>query len=321
MDCRICGNKSDNRVHRAREMMFGTREEFDYIECSRCGTVQIAEVPDLAPHYPANYLSFGSQPIPASRSAIHRFAARAAGRYFTGGRDPVGKLVAEKKPGFTEHFAPSVREIPDLGLDSRILDFGCGNGHLLQTLHYFGFRNLTGADAFIAGDIEYPTGVRILKRALAALEPAYDVIMLHHSFEHLPEPQAALHEIKRLLAPDGCCLVRVPIVNDAWERYGTNWVQMDAPRHLFLFTERALKALAEEAGFRVEKVSYDSTDFQFWGSEQYVRDIPLVPEGGPGDIRPANIFAPEQLAEWSREATRLNAEGRGDAACFYLRHA
>ena len=52
ISCRICGNATGNRLHRAREMQFGTGEEFDYVECAGCGCVQIAEIPaDLQRFY------------------------------------------------------------------------------------------------------------------------------------------------------------------------------------------------------------------------------------------------------------------------------
>ena len=35
--CKICGNTDGNKIHAAREMLFGYREEFKYIECSKCG--------------------------------------------------------------------------------------------------------------------------------------------------------------------------------------------------------------------------------------------------------------------------------------------
>src|SRR5690606_716207 len=155
-----------------------------------------------------------------------------------------------------------------------------GAGRLLQSLNYFGFRDLTGADAFIERDIEYPSGVKVFKKPLSELTGPFDLIMLHHSFEHLPEPRDELAEIKRVRAPGGTCLIRIPVAAQAWKEYGTDWVQMDPPRHLFLYTEKAMRRLAEDTGFDVSDVTYDSTGFQFWGSEQYRRDIPLVPEGG-----------------------------------------
>lgn len=303
-------------------MMFGTRDEFDYLECGRCGTVQIVEVPDLSKYYPKDYYSLASAGAVAelTSSIQRRFAVREIGRYFVEGRGAIGRWAAGKRPWLAGHFPASLRE-PLLGLNfrSRILDFGCGAGELLRILHLFGFRALTGADAFIDGEIHHPEGITIHKLPLEQLEPAFDLIMLHHSFEHLPEPRKALTEIRRLLAAGGTCLIRIPVVNLAWAEYGTDWVQLDPPRHLFLYTERAFRSLAEECGFTVAKVTYDSEAFQFWGSEQYRRSIAMNdPQAYSGDIS-ASIFTAEQIAEWERKAEELNAEGRGDQACFYLK--
>lgn len=318
-ECRGCGNASGNAEHTAREMMFGTRDEFVYVECAKCGTLQIKEIPELAKYYPENYLSFNSE-TPVGRTAIHRFSARVIGQHFVAGRGFAGKLLSRMRPGFAGNFPAALRD-PELGLtfDSRMLDFGCGKGQLLQTLHYFGFRDLTGADAFIEGDIELPTAVRILKRPLSELEPAFDLIIMSHSFEHLPDPKAALRDAFRLLRPGGHLLITMPVINFAWEKYGTDWVQLDAPRHLYLFTERAFVDLAEDGGFSVASVRYESTAFQFWGSEMYRQDIQLIPEGAPGVIHPPDIFTDTQMTRWEREAARMNAEGRGDTATFILK--
>lgn len=57
--CRICGNAHQNQRFAAREMMFGSRDKFDYLECARCDCLQIEEVPaDLSQYYPANYYAF-----------------------------------------------------------------------------------------------------------------------------------------------------------------------------------------------------------------------------------------------------------------------
>lgn len=33
---RVCGNESGNKIHQAKEMMFGWRDSFDYVECAHC---------------------------------------------------------------------------------------------------------------------------------------------------------------------------------------------------------------------------------------------------------------------------------------------
>ena len=321
--CRICGNSENNREHQFREMMFGSRETFDYLECGACGTLQIIEIPDLSRHYPQDYYSLSSADgLYIGKHFRRRIAARFAGDYFMRGNNFPGKYLAEKKEWLRFNFPDSLRE-PLLEIDfrSRILDFGCGSGKLLQNLYFYGFRNLTGADAFIEKDIFYPNGIKIYKRRLGEINDKFDLVMLHHSFEHLPDPLETLQEIRRLLEKDKFCLLRIPVVNYAWEKYGKNWVQLDPPRHLFLYTEKSLRILAENAGFAIEKVVYDSEEFQFWASEYYAKDIAMnEPDWFKLNFN-ESLFTEAQFNEWKAEAKQLNAEKRGDQACFYLKKA
>lgn len=320
--CRICGNKDNNTVHRAREMMFGTRDEFRYLECAACGTLQLMDIPDLAAYYPADYYSLDpSEEILLNQKLSRRIAARFIGNYLVTGSGMIGRLLSEWRPLLAEQLPQWLGHFPKkVGFNSKILDFGSGSGKLLKTLRAFGFRNLTGADAFIEDDIRLK-GISIFKRSLEDLEPVYDVIMLHHSLEHLPDPKEALKQIARLLGTDGIALIRIPLVNYAWEKYGVKWVQLDPPRHLFLFTENTFHKIAEEAGLQVIKTVYDSEAFQFFGSEQYLLDIPVNDPRSFRGVDETSIFSQQQIDEWERKAGELNKEGRGDQACFYLRRA
>jgi SAM-dependent methyltransferase len=321
ISCRICGNSEENRIHIAREMMFGTRDEFNYLECAGCGTVQIVEVPELGRYYPPDYYSLSEdKELNIATTFRRRLAAKLIGKHLVTGRSWLGARLAARRPYIVDEFPRSLREpILRLRRESRVLDFGCGYGQMLQTLHYFGFRHLTGADAFIETDIIYPFGVKILKRTLAELEPAFDLIMLHHSFEHLPDPRHTLSQLHRLLDDDGAVLIRLPLASFAWEKYGVNWVQLDPPRHLFLYTEKSFRQLIAEAGFDVVKVVYDSEAFQFFGSERYLMNIPMNDPRSFRGPNETNIFSQKQFDDWILLAQKLNAEGRGDQACFYLR--
>src|SRR5690606_19248090 len=138
-----------------------------------------------------------------------------------------------------------------------------------------------------------------------------DLVMFNHSLEHVPDPQAMLETARRMLRPGGRILVRLPVADcEAWDRYGTEWIQIDAPRHLFIPSRRGMGMLAERAGLRVEAVLDDSTEIQFLGSELYRqrRRYDELQSRYGWDVR----------RRMRREARLLNARGRGDQAGFVL---
>jgi SAM-dependent methyltransferase len=254
-----------------------------------------------------------------NRSQI-RLAARFWGNYLLNRKNFISQLIARNQSWLESFFPHYLREpLLKLNFRSRILDFGCGTGELLQTLYYYGFRDLKGADAFIEEDIFYPNGIKIYKLPLSEMEPFFDLVMLHHSFEHLPDPLESLRQIHRLLSPGKFCLIRIPLAAFAWEKYGVNWVQLDPPRHLFLFTEKSFRGLAETAGFEVAKVVYDSESFQFFGSERYAQNIAMNEDENSAGVSSESVLTPENLREWERGAEVLNRQNKGDQACFYLR--
>lgn len=289
--------------------MLGLGDVFLYRECATCGGLELLDPPaDLARYYPsaAYYAYTDRAPVRTWRTRLQDVAMRAVMDHRLGHPAPLGAVLA----AFTDKLA-WVRP----GLFSRrsaILDVGCGSGALLLALHRCGFTDLTGADPFIAADIAYPGGPYIHKCELKAVERSFDLIMLNHAFEHVPDPPGMLHEVHAHLVPGGQALIRVPVAGSyAWEHYGEHWVQLDAPRHAFLPTERSMRHLAEAAGLVLEHVVYDSTAFQFIGSEKYRHDLRLD-EDDPA-------ITPAMRKDYGRQAKRLNAEERGDTASFYLR--
>ena len=295
--------------------MFGFRDEFCYLECEACGCLQIANPPDdLSKYYPANYYAFQDN---KKDSYVRRYLKRKRGRYALTGRGLIGRLLVQK-------FGVPVEAVwaKRVGLDYQdaVLDVGCGSGLNLLQMSILGFRNLHGVDPYIERDYRYDNGVVISKRFLSDVTGSYDFIMFHHSFEHMDDPATVLRNVHRILRRDRFALIRIPVAQThAWNTYGVNWVQLDAPRHTVLYSEQGIKVLADRFGFALEDVVYDSTGFQFWGSEQYVRDIPLFDERSVA-INPRNsIFSDAELHQFQTQAVALNGAGDGDQACFYLR--
>ena len=291
----------------AREMMRGTKLLFEYLECAACGSLQIIRPPeDLGPFYAGSYYSFRKK----HESTLRRLLKRERGLYALGTFSVAGAALCWfwGRPEFAEWLLTSGAKPTD-----SILDVGCGSGLLLKELQNVGFSNLTGIDPFMATDIS-AAGLRLLRRDLRTMDGAYDVIMAHHSFEHMPSPLTALADIRRLLKPGGKALIRCPIAGSrAWREYGADWVQLDAPRHLFIPSIAGFSKLAEASGLDLWRVSCDSYAFQFWGSELYRRGISL--EQG----RQRSYFSKRAIRQYEKRARILNQSMEGDSACFYLR--
>jgi 2-polyprenyl-3-methyl-5-hydroxy-6-metoxy-1,4-benzoquinol methylase len=298
-------------------MMFGLRDEFEYIECDACGCLQnVAPPQDLAQYYSGEYYAFNRIVTP-EQGILKSFFKRAWTRHSLGKTDALGWI-------FSRFYEP--REFfvwarhANLALHSRVLDVGSGTGRLLLEMRNFGFENLTGVDPFVQENVDYGNGVRILRRELKDVEGLYDFVMMNHSFEHMPDPQEAMRQLRRILSPKGVAMVRIPVADSyCWRTYATDWVQLDAPRHLFLHTQQSMRMLAEDAGLAIASVIHDSFGFQFWGSEQYRRDVALSdPRSHWGDSG-GDLFTTEQMQEWEAQSVELNRRGEGDQAAFYLR--
>lgn len=314
MQCKICLNTKNNTRYQAKEMMLGLRNTHDYFQCSECQCLQLEVLPDnLVEYYPSDdYYSYSEVNFP---TGVKKFLLAHRDYYAATGKGFLGKLLSSRKP------ETKIETLQATGVDrsSSILDVGCGAGHLLNSLKEAGFNKVQGADPFNERDIEYKNGLKIIKQTLHEVESNWDLIMFHHSFEHVADQLETLQSAADRLNQDGTCLIRIPTVSSwAWKTYGVDWVQLDAPRHLFLHSIESMESLAQQVGMKIDKVVYDSFAFQFWGSEQYLQGIALNDKKSFA-VRPDHsIFTVEEITDFDKRSIQLNLQDQGDQACFYL---
>ena len=305
-------------------MQYGTRERFSYSECLACGALQIDEVPeDLQRHYRAErYVSWRELPdyIDKPIGSFSRTLRAMRTEYLISGRGLSGHLLlrAMGPPAMPEPGTWDWLRRGQVRTDERIFDFGCGTGELLRYMRLAGYRNLYGYDKFSGCSLHLP-GLELAGQ-MPAPDRRFDLVMAHHSLEHLPDPVLALRMLASLLAPGGRLLIRVPVSQThAWRTYGADWVQLDAPRHLVIPSVRSMSLLAERCGLVLNDMLFDSTHFQFLGSEQYRQDIALYGEQRSHFMGNTALFGDEKVKEFKASAQRLNAEGQADQACFFLK--
>lgn len=303
--CRICGEKSTEK-YIAREVKQGTGEEFVYFKCPSCGCLQIAEIPaDIAKYY-ENYYSITKRG--ASESALKSllrkqlFQAIIRKRFFH-------RIFSNINNGF--EWMNQAR----ISFTSKIIDVGCGSGRLLIKMANSGFCHLQGIDPYIDTPLTYRCrrcSLSILKGGIESLSEQYDFIMLHHVLEHIDNQSEVFRTLKRLLAPDGQILINIPIVDSAiWDIYKTDCFQLeDAPRHLYLHTQKSIRLLADAHNLKIEQIHFVASPMIFTASEKQRQR-----KSGK-----SSSFSPFQYLKFQREAKYLAKNGQSGLACFYLTH-
>lgn len=300
--CPFCGSTYE-RVWQVRERQFGGDGTFLVGECGSCPALILLNPPkDPSTYYPAEYPAFNVHKHRWRRPLRHL-----RNRLLLGRRGRMARLVGRFRPHAATRFLERTGATPE----SRVLDVGSGAGILLHDLADAGFRNLVGVDRFIPEPMHDPRH-RVIKGTIDDIHEEFDLVMLHHSLEHMRDQRAALAGAARVLTPAGWCVIRVPVFpSAAWDAYHEHWFQLDMPRHEYIHSVGSLTTLAAEAGLVLDGVEYDSTAHQYAGSEGYKRGFKLQST--------EHYFSKATMKQWAQHAMENNASGRGDQAIFYFR--
>ena len=172
----------------------------------------------------------------------------------------------------------------------QILEIGCGQGHLLKAIQNLGAQvhgiEPSVPDGLIAGSLTGHDNISICMLSDFQTEVFYDAVVLIHAFEHMPDPLAALQQIRTLLRPDGYLFVEVPnfFSTTGFYRKRKGIHSYPSPNHLFIYTPESLSGLLAKAGFKTVEKSYtfknmrvvfrpdgNKPSWAVWGDESYNR--------------------------------------------------
>jgi SAM-dependent methyltransferase len=143
----------------------------------------------------------------------------------------------------------------------RLLDVGCGNGDFLLFAQRAGWEAIGVEPDPKAVEVARARGLTVHLGTLETLHEApesFQGITMNHVIEHVHHPRATLEHCYRLLKRGGWLWIETPNLDaQGHARYGENWIGLDTPRHLVVFTDRSLLRLLEEVGFaRIERLPY-----------------------------------------------------------------
>jgi len=99
---------------------------------------------------------------------------------------------------------------------------------------------------------------------------SFNVVIIKHIVEHLPEPQKAIQEIGRVTETGGTLILATPNLDSLLKPWkGDKWIGYQDPTHISLKRPAEWMSLIKAAGFTVKRVFADG----FW-DVPYVRFIP-----------------------------------------------
>lgn len=175
----------------------------------------------------------------------------------------MGSIYDFKPSPYSSH-SLLLRACGEAGHGRRVLDLGCGQGHLSRILAGRGFE-VAGVERAGGYDASAAGGVRIVEGDLEQGIPdaggLFDLVVCGDILEHLKEPGRLLDQIATLLGPGGRLIASLPNSGNLYFRLTValgRFPQEDRGlfdrTHLHFYTWDGWERLLGEHGFEVESV-------------------------------------------------------------------
>jgi SAM-dependent methyltransferase len=226
-------------------------------------------------------------------------------------KDPDGKVrdLAEERDKKIEDLAAELAFVNKLP-PGRILDVGCGLGHLLSGVDPRWDRHGIEISAYAAERAcEYGSIYHGTLDSAEYPDRFFDVVTLYHVIEHMEDPERELREIRRILKPGGWIIVGTPNFDSACaRRFGDKFRLLHDATHISLFSAESLRRLLEDNGFSVDWEDYPFFETRYFTQENLARlfDTATISPPFYGNIM--TFYA--RLPERSASADSLALAGR-----------
>lgn len=238
INCTGCGSADSHLMYAAGDYEYGLPGQFYVSRCQSCGLISQNPRPPFSQIL--HYYTEEYEPYSAVGSKIMQ-----AARYLLLVRPRLRKYQALFK---------------NLTGPINVLDVGCGSGDLLNELSFDQKFDCVGIEPVEnAADIAREKGIKVITGLVENHDfqgEQFDLIIMNHVLEHLPNPEEVIGKVYELLRPGGYLIGELPC-SEAVERhiFGRYWGMYHLPRHLTFFSRRLLGRFLERFGFTEIKIS------------------------------------------------------------------
>ncbi len=157
---------------------------------------------------------------------------------------------------------------------ARFLEVGSGMGHLTgqleDTFETFGCDINHWAVKQSKSVAEKSHLQTASAQELPFRNDSFNVVIIKHIVEHLPDPQKGINEIGRVTESGGALILATPNLDSLLKPWkGDKWIGYQDPTHISLKRPAEWMSFIQKAGFTIKRVFADG----FW-DVPYVRFIP-----------------------------------------------
>jgi len=215
LSCPLCGQghygTSAEQAKVASNVRRWTAHRFTVWRCPLCGSLHRLEEVDIAPYY---------QGYPYGQRKLDGFTRKVFRHYLK-------RLI---RHGLTS--------------DSRILDYGCSQGLLLEYLRETGYPHVFGYDPYTPGYDD-----------ASVMEQPFDVVIAQDVIEHVEDPDALFDILVHATRPEGLICIGTPCA-DAVDlaRPQASLHSLHLPYHKHILSERALIEAGSRHGLSLESL-------------------------------------------------------------------
>ena len=218
------------------EGKFIQRDWFTHFICDQCGTKTLVES-EGEPAYPDEY--FGGE-----------------------NKKKFGGIAGTARKYWHERRARTVRSLGK-GAGCRLYDVGCGDGLFLEACRTLGFE-VGGCEPMDKAREQAECHLRcsIHQAAFDKTSAPYDIVTTWQVIEHMDNPIAYFRLVRENLVPGG--VFAVSTVNmESWQAliFGSKWLHLDPPRHLWLPKRKELEKTLIKEGFTIMERRWSFMEF------------------------------------------------------------
>lgn len=282
-NCLLCSGEGLPLYSDLRDRLFGASGNWSLMQCPKCQIVWLNPRPipeDIGKLY-SKYFTHQAIDTPTgvltglNKSLKASILQSSFGYEIEESNKIIGSVLSKIRP-LKDIAGGNVRYLNGCE-KGRLLDVGCGNGIFLDQMKQLGWEVMgVEPDGGAASVAVKKFGLEVFQGSLKEAKfpnGHFHAITLNHVLEHVLDPIELLKECRRVLRPGGKLVVATPNIRSLGAHvFGEYWRGFEVPRHLFLFSTRALRACAKAAELDIQELRTTANLGRYiWAASSLIR--------------------------------------------------